>query len=300
MYMEESAVVRLDLREGETDGHILYEEMAEGKGVVVGVNVNRVDMSIDKDFDFINVGETITVRKDGKPVMELPVLAKAAVNGDDQEIGYTCNGPMEVGGDGLFLYLPTSIYKELYDEPVVYKYVFNVEENQREHMTDFLEQYMDSEDAGINYLSAQSARESAEGERTMISFVGGLVGVIFGIAGILNLINMMVTTILTRRHEFATMQSIGMTTRQLTKMMIYESVYYAAGACLSGIAAAALLDLTIIRSLLDSMWHFTFRFTLAPAFAVSIILMIVSVIVPILALKFFNKGSIVEQLRVAE
>lgn len=207
---------------------------------------------------------------------------------------------MEVGGDGLFLYLPTSIYKELYDEPVVYKYVFNVEENQREHMTDFLEQYMDSEDAGINYLSAQSARESAEGERTMISFVGGLVGVIFGIAGILNLINMMVTTILTRRHEFATMQSIGMTTRQLTKMMIYESVYYAAGACLSGIAAAALLDLTIIRSLLDSMWHFTFRFTLAPAFAVSIILMIVSVIVPILALKFFNKGSIVEQLRVAE
>ena len=134
----------------------------------------------------------------------------------------------------------------------------------------------------------------------MISFVGGLVGVIFGIAGILNLINMMVTTILTRRHEFATMQSIGMTTRQLTKMMIYESVYYAAGSCLSGIAAAALLDLTIIRNLLDSMWHFTFRFTLAPAFAVSIILMIVSVIVPILALKFFNKGSIVEQLRVAE
>ena len=69
---------------------------------------------------------------------------------------------------------------------------------------------------------------------------------------------------------------------------------------MSGIAAAALLDLTIIRNLLDSMWHFTFRFTLAPAFAVSIILMIVSVIVPILALKFFNKGSIVEQLRVAE
>ena len=49
----------------------------------------------------------------------------------------------------------------------------------------------------------------------MINFVGGLVGVIFGIAGILNLINMMITTILTRRHEFAAMQSIGMTARQL-------------------------------------------------------------------------------------
>lgn len=298
--MEESAAARLDLREGETDSRVLYEKMENGKGVVVGVNVNRADMSIDKDFDFIDVGETITVRRAGEPVMELPVLAKAAVNGDDQEIGFTCNGPMEVGGDGLFLYLPTKIYKELYDEPVVYKYVFNVEEDQREHMTEFLDQYIESEDAGINYLSAQSARESAEGERTMINFVGGLVGVIFGIAGILNLTNMMITTILTRRHEFATMQSIGMTNRQLTKLMIYESVYYAAGACLSGIVTAALLDLTLIRNLLGSMWHFTFRFTLEPALVVSVILMIVSVIVPILALRFFNKGSIVEQLRVAE
>lgn len=167
-------------------------------------------------------------------------------------------------------------------------------------MTAFLNQYIENEDTSVNYLSARSARESAEGERAMINFVGGLVGVIFGIAGILNLINMMITTILTRRHEFAAMQSIGMTARQLTKMMIYESVYYASGACLSGIAAAALLDLTLIRNLLGSMWHFTFRFTLVPAFAVSVILMIVSVIVPVLALRFFNKGSIVEQLRVAE
>ena len=155
-------------------------------------------------------------------------------------------------------------------------------------MTAFLNQYIENEDTSVNYLSARSARESAEGERAMINFVGGLVGVIFGIAGILNLINMMA------------MQSIGMTARQLTKMMIYESVCYASGACLSGIAAAALLDLTLIRNLLGSMWHFTFRFTLVPAFAVSVILMIVSVIVPVLALRFFNKGSIVEQLRVAE
>lgn len=298
--MEEVAVARLDVREGETDAHTLYEEMADGKGVIVGVNIDRVNMSIDQDFDFIDVGEVITVRKNGEPAMELPVLAKAAVNGDDQEIGYTCNGPMEVGGDGLFLYLPANIYKELYDEPVIYKYSFNVAENQKEHMSAFLDHYIEDVDTDINYLSAQSARESAEGERAMINFVGGLVGVIFGIAGILNLINTMITTILTRRHEFATMQSIGMTTRQLTKMMIYESGYYAAAACLLGIVMSALLDLTIVKDLLGTMWHFTFRFTLLPSFIVSMVLMIVSGVVPILALKFFNKGSIVEQLRVAE
>ncbi len=45
---------------------------------------------------------------------------------------------MEVGGDGLYLYLPTSVYTQIYDEPTVYKYSFNVAEDQQEAMTDFL------------------------------------------------------------------------------------------------------------------------------------------------------------------
>ena len=67
----------------------------------------------------------------------LPILAKAALNGDDEEIGYTSNGPLEVGGNGLYLYLPTAVYTEIYDEPVIYKYSFNVEESQREAMAEF-------------------------------------------------------------------------------------------------------------------------------------------------------------------
>lgn len=271
-----------------------------GKGVMVGVDVNRVDMSINADLDMADVGEIITVYKDGKPERELPVLAKAAVNGDDQEIGITCNGPLEVGGNGLYLYLPTSIYKELYEEPVIYKYAFNVEESQRENVTAFLEDYVNNVNPEVNYLSSQTAREDAEKTRKTINFVGGLVGMIFGFAGVLNLINTMVTTILIRRHEFATMQSIGMTRKQLTRMMIFESVYYALGASFLGVVSAALLGVTIIRNMLGSMWQYTFHFTLAPAVCVSVILLIVSAVVPVAALWLFHKGSIVEQLRVAE
>lgn len=300
--MEETAIARMVIEDGETDAHTLYEKMQNGEGVLLGIQVNYQTMQIDKnsDFDFLNVGDVITVYKNGEPVMELPILAKAARNGDDAEIGITVNGPLTVGGDGLFLYLPTSIYKELYDEPVAYKYAFNVEESQRESMTAFLNDYMKNVDTSINYLSADSARENAEGTRTMIKFVGGLVGIIFGIAGVLNLINMVITTILTRRHEFATMQSIGMTNRQLTKMMIFEGTYYAAGACLFGLVLATILNLTLVKSIVGSIWYFTFRFTLLPAIIVSVVLLVVGAIVPVLALKFFNKGSIVEQLRIAE
>ncbi len=297
--MEESTIARMDLREGETDARVLYEKMQDGEGVLVGVNTNRRDMSIMPHLDFVEVGQTVTVYKDGQKAMELPVLAKAALNGDDQEIGYTLNGPLKVGGDGLFLYLPAEIYKELYEEPAVYKYAFDSEEEERENIAAFLEAYAENHPE-INYLSSRSARESAEKSRMVIRLVGGLVGVIFGVAGVLNLINTLITTILTRRREFSVMQSIGMTERQLTKMMVYEGVYYAGGACVLGILLGTALDLTLVRGMLAKMWQFQFHFTLFPAAAASAVLLALSAAVPVLALRFFYKGSIVEQLRVAE
>ncbi len=298
--MEEIALSRMDLREGETDAHALYEKMAAGEGVLVGVNVDRRDMSLNPFVDLVEVGETITVYKNGQAVMELPVLAKAAANGDDREIGYTVNGPNEIGGDGPLLYLPSCIYERLYDQPSVYKYSFDVKEGYEEETTAFLDDYMKNTDPDINYLSARTARESAEKSREMIRFVGGTVGVIFGLAGVLNLINTMITIILTRRREFATMESVGMTRRQLTKMMVYEGVCYALGGCLPGLILAAALNMTLVRGLLASMWQFTFHFTLAPALAASVVLLMVSGLIPILTLRFFHRGSVVEQLRAAD
>lgn len=297
--MEETAIRRMDLKEGETDAGALYEKMAAGQGILVGVEANRQNMNMDEDMDFVEVGDVITVYKSGQPLMELPVLAKAAINGDDTEIGYTSNGPMVVGGDGLFLYLPASIYKQIYDTPTIYKYAFNVEEAERENVTAFLEGAVTA-DPALYYTTADRVRESAEGTRTMITFVGGLIGIIFGVVGILNLLNTIVTTVITRRHEFATMQSLGMTAKQLARMMTFEGLYYAAGASALGILVSALLGQTVVKGLLGGIWYFTFRFTLLPALITCILLIVISAIVPTIALRLFHKGSIVEQLRVAE
>lgn len=298
--MEETALSRMDIQEGETDAHALYEQMENGAGVLLGVQADRSTMKIDGYLDPLEIRDVITVYKDGKAIMELPVLAKAAINGDDQETGYTANGPYTVGADGLFLYLPSSIYEKIYDEPSIYKYSFNVDENERTNMTVFLENYITQVDTSLNYLSADSARENAQATRTMLQFVGGLIGIIFGVAGVLNLTNTIITTILARRHEFATMQSIGMTTKQLTQMMIWEGVYYAIGACIVGLILSMVLAFTVVRVLTGSIWYFTFHFTLLPAIIPCVVLLIVAAIVPVIALKVFNKGSIIEKLRVAE
>ena len=91
-----------------------------------------------------------------------------------------------------------------------------------------------------------------------------------------------------------------MTAKQLTWMMVWESVYYAIGVCIAGMLLSVILAFTVVKILIGGIWYFTFHFTLVPAVIVCILLLIAATILPVAALKVFNKGSIVEKLRVAE
>ncbi len=48
-----------------------------------------------------------------------------------------------------------------------------------------------------------------------------------GLVGVLKFFNAVLTGILTRRREFAVLQSIGMTGKQLKRMLVYEGLLYA-------------------------------------------------------------------------
>ena len=51
------------------------------------------------------------------------------------------------------------------------------------------------------------------------------------------------------------MQSIGMTNRQLQRLMVYEGVYYAAGADIIGGVVALLLAMTVPEKCLELAIH---------------------------------------------
>ena len=85
---------------------------------------------------------------------------------------------------------------------------------------------------------------------------------------------------------------------QLRRLMVYEGLYYAAGAYLIGGAAAAVFVLTVLRNALNSpsMWFFSLRFTLA--LAVAAVYLLLASVIPVVALHCCNKGTVVERLGV--
>ena len=80
--------------------------------------------------------------------------------------------------------------------------------------------------------------------------------VLLALIGILNFINTMATSVLYRKREFAMMEAVGMTGKQLNTMLVYEGLYYTMlSAALSLVLSAALGPL--VGSLCSAFWFFT-------------------------------------------
>lgn len=62
--------------------------------------------------------------------------------------------------------------------------------------------------------------EQYETETRASKVMGNTISVIIALVGVLNFINSMVTAIVSRKKEFVMIQSVGMTKRQLRKMLI--------------------------------------------------------------------------------
>lgn len=287
--------------EGENNPDILKKKMETGDYVIVGTIIDRLTGEAEEQTQLqqqLQIGDSIKFSKDGKEEKTCTILAKATVVATEYETYAGANGATYIGGDAPFLYMSDTKFKELYEEPTIFSYSFNAEEGQKENLEGFLAGFT-GENTSVAYTSTNLLQEQLASNRNIVLLVGGMIGVILAFAGLINFTNMMVTNIITRRHEFAAMQSIGMTNRQLRRLIMDEGLYYAAGADVIGGLLAAVLGMTVLKNVLNSpsMWYFTLRFTLVPAFFIAVIYLILAAVIPVVVLHFFNKGSVVERLR---
>ncbi|KOS02487.1 ABC transporter permease, partial [Paenibacillus polymyxa] len=112
----------------------------------------------------------------------------------------------------------------------------------------------------------------------------------------LNIVNTVSTNLILRTKEFATLKAIGMTQKEVRKMIILEGVFYGLFAAVIGVILGTTLNYGIqvlFASALDTDWVFPW-YSIGIAFAGSMITTIVATIGPMYRL---NKVSIVDALR---
>ena len=151
--------------------------------------------------------------------------------------------------------------------------------------------------SGLMYESKATLRAEFEGFQNMFLLLGGLLCAIIGLVGVLNFFNAIMTGILSRKREFAVLQAVGMTGRQLKAMLVYEGLFYALSSALSALVLSFVLN-PLVGDLLENMfWFFSAKFTIVPVIIAIPIFALLGWLIPYVMYDHTSKHSIVEQLR---
>ena len=151
--------------------------------------------------------------------------------------------------------------------------------------------------SGLMYESKATLRAEFESFQTMFLLLGGLLCAIIGLIGILNFFNAIMTGILSRKREFAVLQAVGMTNKQLKAMLVYEGLFYALSSVLSALVLSFVIN-PLVGDLLENMfWFFSAKFTIVPVIITIPIFALLGWLVPHVMYNHAAKCSVVEQLR---
>ncbi len=177
-------------------------------------------------------------------------------------------------------------------------YTFNVSDEANADMEQFLSDFTETSD--FDYESKLTYQNEFESFRSMFLLLGGVLSFIVGLVGVLNFFNAILTGILTRKREFAVLQSIGMTGRQLKRMLVCEGLFYALGAVLFALSLVLALSPLLSSALENLFWFFTYRFTIFPILILAPVFTALGCLLPLLVYRSVAKATIVERLRDAE
>ena len=154
--------------------------------------------------------------------------------------------------------------------------------------------------SGLMYESKATLRTEFESFQTMFLLLGGLLCAIVGLVGVLNFFNAIMTGIFSRRREFAVLQAVGMTGRQLNTMLVYEGLFYALGSAGAALVLSVMMS-PLLGKLMEKMfWLFSARFNVIPALTAIPLFALLGWLIPTAMHKQAMKYSVVERLRDAE
>ncbi|WP_286153703.1 ABC transporter permease, partial [Sporofaciens musculi] len=279
--ISEYVMNRLEKPEGELD----WERFNSGDYVIAA----RFDTLEEEGIDFFLPGEKVTVYNEAGEGREYEVLAVA-------EMPYAC-GLQWFGTCDCDYFLPEGEYLDLMGEQQPMRTLFNAAPEQEAALDEWLSDYCENVDPALLYTSKAKIVEQFTEYRNLIALTGSLLAFILGLIGILNFINTIVTSVLSRKQEFAMMEAVGMTGGQLKRMLCFEGGYYALYTGIFSVVLSSLVSVLVVKPYGDEMFFFRWHFTLTPLGLCLPVLLAVVLLVPAVCHRRMNRVSVVERMR---
>ncbi|WP_340033670.1 FtsX-like permease family protein [Paenibacillus sp. FSL E2-0202] len=273
------------------EGEFNRQKFASGKYAVIS---EAMFIEEDSYRTYYHPGDTVTFEKSGKSYEVMAVVKHDAVYAATTKsysmLGYN-------------IFLPASeLQKEMpkgTDPANIVSATLHVDPTKLDQVEQVVKALTDSTDE-LTLKSREDYKDELGGFIRIFQTVGYGLSLVIALIGVLNYINTVLTGVVSRRNELAMLESIGMTKKQLKRMLILEGFYTVLLTVLITSTLGILLTYNLSKSITDNMAFMVFQMSWLPFILTVPILLILAYTVTLRAYKTLSQASIVERLREAE
>ncbi|MCL2160171.1 MAG: FtsX-like permease family protein, partial [Oscillospiraceae bacterium] len=155
---------------------------------------------------------------------------------------------------------------------------------------------------GMGMASVLEARRQQEEARATMFVLGAAISGILALIGIFNFINLISVGLLARKREFAALESVGMSKKQMRLMLRWEGAIYwilTIAASVSAGSAIAYGLFGLVHNQDPSLFPL-FVYPIVPVAAVFALIVLICTLTPEICYRGIGKNSLVERLREVE
>lgn len=135
---------------------------------------------------------------------------------------------------------------------------------------------------------------------TAMNILTAGISIVLILIGVINFINVMLTGVFTRRKEFAVMESVGMTKKQVRKMLMFEGLYYGAITIILILTVGNAVVYAVAKMAQMTADYAVFHYPWMLMLAIALAILVICIIVPALVYRTISRDSVTERLRNGE
>ena len=272
-----------ELKKGITEGNVTYEELKSGDKVIL-------DRALLHWYPDIKVRDKLNLNiHDGDNTFQKEIEVAAIGEYGTGLTNYNCLIMAKEGAEKLTINNSSSYFQVIadkdYDEALEASLQAIVDGSGRLQMRTWKNEYDTWENA------IQMTRGAC------YAFI-----IILAAISIMNLINTMINSVHVRKKELGMMQAIGMSDRQLMKMLQLEGIFYTVGTLIISIGVGSLAGYPLfLYAKRTGMFDIsTYHYPVTAAIIIILTLFVIQMLLAIFIAKSVRKDSLIERIRFSE
>jgi putative ABC transport system permease protein len=197
------------------------------------------------------------------------------------------------------VYMSTDLLKELVGESAVYDIELDIERNEQKQALSMVKEWT-ANHKDIILRSGIAMRQEAENIISTLTVIGNGISAILWLIGVLNFINVITASILSRRHELALLEIVGQSSGQSNKTLIYEGLIYASVTLLLVGVFGSGITYGFFRVMAKQYKYIVFTFPFTSFFIMVFVVFAICLSIPGLVYHFVSRATIIDRLKEAE